>query len=177
MATPVSKWSGQFDCTGPCKRKRLMGSEFSRKAMDLYRKSAKPLRCKSCIEKAQEVERDLASHRVVTDTRKSIEVAVLLCSACSEEKPQEAYNKTQLRKQEKSRRCRECVTQAEIAEKATLASSKEEKLAAAEKRVAKADKGGSAVEKLQAAAALSALQAEIVTGLKPTKLLRVRTRK
>ena len=155
-----------------------MGSEFSRKALDLYRKSAKPLRCKSCIEKAQEAERESASRRALSETGKAVQEAVLLkCSACSEERPQDAYNKTQLRKPENNRRCRECVAQAEATEKAALALSKAEKLAAAERRVAEADMGGSAAEKLKAAAALSALQAETVTGLKPTKLLRMKTKK
>ena len=156
MSTPVSTttWSGEFDCTGECRRKRLMGSEFSRKALELYRKSAKPLRCKSCTEKAQKAERELASHHAISDS--ATEGAVLLkCSACLEERPQNAYNKTQLRKPENSRRCRECVTQAEASEKAALASSKAEKLATAERRVAEADIGGSATEKLKAAAALA----------------------
>lgn len=32
MSTPVvtDKWAGNFDCSGPCRRKRLVGSEFSK---------------------------------------------------------------------------------------------------------------------------------------------------
>ena len=165
-----------------------MGSEFSRNALELYRKSNKPLRCKSCVEQAQRAERDAASSRAAPTsvfTGKATDGGAaeagaetpLKCSACTEDRPPNAFNKTQLRKPGDKRRCRECVAQAEDAEKAALASSKVDKLAAAEKRVAEAGKGGNAVEKLQAAAALSALQAEAVTGLKPTKLLRVKTRR
>lgn len=175
--TPTVKWSGQFDCSGVCKRKRLMGEEFSRKALELFRKSGKPMKCRICTEQAQREEQTAAAMNAMkrdeTTCDSTIagcaEVAAKMarCSACKRDLPSDAYNKNQLRKGEDKRRCRTCVQQAEEAEKKKIDEDKTEKIAAAEERVAKAS---TPAEQLRAVSELSALQAEIVTGLKPIVL-------
>eukprot|EP00529_Nitzschia_sp_RCC80_P037775 CAMPEP_0113468448 /NCGR_PEP_ID=MMETSP0014_2-20120614/15360_1 /TAXON_ID=2857 /ORGANISM="Nitzschia sp." /LENGTH=73 /DNA_ID=CAMNT_0000360837 /DNA_START=33 /DNA_END=250 /DNA_ORIENTATION=- /assembly_acc=CAM_ASM_000159 len=65
MSTPVltSKWAGNFDCEGGCRRKRLMAEEFSSKALDRYRKTGHPIKCKQCVADAEKAERDAAEAR------------------------------------------------------------------------------------------------------------------
>ena len=70
MSTPVvtNQWAGNYDCEGPCRRKRLMAEEFSKKALERYRKQirqpqGKPmiLRCKQCVAEAERLEREAAA--------------------------------------------------------------------------------------------------------------------
>ena len=61
--TSSSQWSGNFDCTGPCKRKRLVGEEFSKKALEKYRRDGKALKCKQCVAAAEAAKRKAAQDR------------------------------------------------------------------------------------------------------------------
>lgn len=171
-----------------------MAAEFSRNSMDGFRRQNKPLRCKECISKAQQAEIisrvEIVSHscfdlspKEKEDDESSSKIGKeerserVQCSQCFLELHFDAFNKTQLRKGENKRRCKDCVTLAGTAEKTAVTYAKAAKMKAAQERVANAEKCGSAAEQLQAAAALSALQAEMVTGLKPVKLLRMKKRK
>jgi hypothetical protein len=171
MSTPVSttKWAGQFDCTGGCRRKRLMAEEFSKKSCENFKKHNKPMKCKLCTEAASKAEQEAAasSSKIASSSDAAESV---ICSACTQSLPTDSFNKTQLRKPDDKRRCRECVVKAEENEKTTNAANKSAKLAAAEERVAKANASGTPAEQLKATAELSALQAETVTGLKPIVL-------
>ena len=70
MSRPViaDKWAGNYDC-GICRRKRLVGSEFSKKALDKYRKSngTHSLKCKKCVAEQETRERELAASRRRSD--------------------------------------------------------------------------------------------------------------
>jgi hypothetical protein len=75
----------------------------------------------------------------------------------------------QLAKGAEKQKCRTCVADAEKAAAEELELGKERKLADARQRLRLAEATGSAKDKLEAATALSALEAQLVTGLKPIK--------
>lgn len=100
MATPVvtDKWAGNFDCD-LCRRKRLIGDEFSKKvclnvcvlpappsshltpqifdckswqALEKYRREGGKLKCKQCVQQGEEAERKAAAaRRAVTSSSTS----------------------------------------------------------------------------------------------------------
>ena len=168
MSTPVvtNKWAGSFDC-GTCRRKRLMGDEFSKKALERHRKDGKPLKCKLCVASEEQAERDNAAKRKGGDGDSNERRK---CSACSQELSQSSFNKNQWSKGENKSRCRKCVEQSIKDESANQAKSKEDKITAARKNVEDAKRSGNPKQILQAESALAALEAERVTGLKPVKL-------
>eukprot|EP00550_Attheya_septentrionalis_P003208 CAMPEP_0198286708 /NCGR_PEP_ID=MMETSP1449-20131203/5705_1 /TAXON_ID=420275 /ORGANISM="Attheya septentrionalis, Strain CCMP2084" /LENGTH=210 /DNA_ID=CAMNT_0043984493 /DNA_START=195 /DNA_END=823 /DNA_ORIENTATION=- len=192
MSTPVvtDKWAGQFDCTGSCRRKRLVGSEFSNKALERYRMNGGPLKCKECIQAAEVAERKAAAaRRTATATVTSgisnstgdstTEITALKCATCQESLSVDKFNKNQVSKGEGKARCRSCVETAIAKEGQSAAASKEAQMAAARERVTKAHsstKSNRAMEILGAESALAALEAEHVTGLKPVLLGRGRGR-
>lgn len=157
-----------------------MGSEFSKKMLEIHRKSDKPLRCKQCTEATARAEQAAAAEKVAKvpassssgNAEGSSETAK--CSACKKDLSTDLFNKNQLRKGDDKRRCRECVQSAEEEEKKKIEGGKAAKIAAAEERVAQAR---TPAEQLKATAELSALQAETVTGLKPVVLGGVKGRK
>jgi uncharacterized membrane protein YgcG len=54
-------WAGNFDCSA-CRRKRLVGAEFSKTQLEKYRKDTTfLLKCKACCREAQEAERKEAA--------------------------------------------------------------------------------------------------------------------
>ena len=96
-----------------------------------------------------------------------------VCSSCNVPRPASAYTRNQILKGPTKQRCSECVAKAEAA--ATAASgaggeAHQEKLKEARAAAAKAEASGSAAEKLKASSQVAALEAELVTGLKPIKL-------
>jgi len=116
---------------------------------------------------------------------------LVLCGGpCALAKPAMEFNNTQLKKAQKGLgegRCRVCVEAASVFEVAGRAAAKEKKMTDARARVAAAEKaystakdaknsGATAAERLAANAALCALEAELVTGLKPMRLGRGRSR-
>jgi hypothetical protein len=188
MSTPVvtDKWAGQFDCTGSCRRKRLVGSEFSNKALERYRMNGGPLKCKDCIQAAEVAERKAAAARrtatATSGTGNSTgdsTTGSLKCATCQESLSVEKFNKNQVSKGEGKARCRSCVETAIAKEGQIAAASKEAQIAAARERVTKAHsstKANKSMEILAAESALAALEAEHVTGLKPVVLGRGRGR-
>ena len=56
----VNNWAGDFDCS-VCHRKRLTASEFSKKMQEKKRRGEGGLKCKPCVEKAAQAERDAAA--------------------------------------------------------------------------------------------------------------------
>lgn len=167
MSKPVvaSSWAGSFNCDF-CSKKRLSADNFSNKALENHRKSNKPLKCKECIEAAQKAEQSQAAAK--TASKSSDETA--MCSACQRDLSVGAFNKTQLRKGEDQRRCRECILKAEEDERETVVAAKASRKKYLEEQLEKAEKSGNASEKCKFAAALSAFEAELVTGLKPVLL-------
>ena len=57
-------WAGSFECSGPCRRKRLVAAEFSKKQIEKRQKDeGAPLKCKQCVEAAAAEERQQAAAR------------------------------------------------------------------------------------------------------------------
>eukprot|EP00985_Skeletonema_marinoi_P016483 scaffold8881_cov199-Skeletonema_marinoi.AAC.12 len=160
MSTPVvtSKWAGTFACGGTCRRKQLMGEEFSKKALERHRKDGKPLKCKQCVAADEQTERENAAKRKGDDdnsdeTRKCV-------GKCSQVLPKASFNRNQYSKGEGKSRCRDCVEQSVKDESANQQKSKEEKITAARKKVEDAKRSGKAHLILAAESELAALEAE-----------------
>ena len=174
MSTPVvtDKWAGNFDCS-VCRRKRLVGEEFSKKALDAHRKTGKPLKCKKCVQELEEKERAAAAaKRAAAPAVAGGGGETLKCKACEKNLNASHYNKNQWSKGEGKARCRKCVEQALEDEKKSQETSTATKLQAAKDKVAQAQAGGNAQAILKAESELAALEAEKVTGLKPVKMSR-----
>jgi len=183
MSTPVvaDQWAGDLECSGPCRRKRLMAEEFSKTALTKYRKQGGPLRCKQCVAAAEQLEREQAAARKAVDIIETTDPLAgssgsaessRVCAACQIDKPVADFNKNQWNKGAGVGRCRACVEQSVADEKASNERAQAEKLAAAQAEVEKAKKSGNATAILKAESVLSALQAEKVTGLKPVRMNR-----
>ncbi len=82
----------------------------------------------------------------------------------------ELFNKNQWNKGEGKSKCRPCVDTALADEAKTLQGSKQERLQAARASVVSAQASGNVHAILKAESELAALEAEIVTGLKPVKM-------
>jgi len=189
MSTPVvtNTWAGTFDC-GTCRRKRLMGEEFSKKALERHRKdgttttTTTPLKCKQCVAAAEQAEREQAQARRNQQTTTAAAAATATTSeavneerrtcagVCGKEFPQSLFNRNQWSKGEGKSRCRECVETAVQVEAALQRNSNEAKIAAAKENVETAKASGTASQIVAAESELAALEAEKVTGLKPVKL-------
>ena len=192
MSTPViaSAWAGTFDC-GTCRRKRLMGEEFSKKALErhYYRKGggAPLLKCIQCVTAAERAEREQAQQQArrrnnnqksnnnfLADTKNSDDddddERRKCAGYCGNELPQSSFNRNQWSKGDGKSRCGACVDRAVKEEAAQQTKSREDKLASAKKQVEEAEKSGNSMKILAATSMLAALEAERVTGLKPVKL-------
>ena len=192
MSTPViaSAWAGTFDC-GTCRRKRLMGEEFSKKALErhYYRKGggAPLLKCIQCVTAAERAEREQAQQQArrrnnnqksnnnfLADTKNSDDddddERRKCAGYCGNELPQSSFNRNQWSKGDGKSRCGACVDRAVKEEAAQQTKSREDKLASAKKQVEEAEKSGNSMKFLAATSMLAALEAERVTGLKPVKL-------
>ena len=172
MSRPVvtEVWAGNLDCTGSCRRKRLMASEFSKKSLDLYRKQNKALRCKQCIQEAEAQER-IASLQKSSVTEKAPTDGPELtreCANCQQEHPQSLYNKNQWNnKKEGVSRCIHCI---EAAAKEEAQQSNAALLAKIEAAQVAVQEAQGTARQLPAESVLAALQAELVTGLKPVRM-------
>ena len=180
MSTPVvtDKWAGNFDCDF-CRRKRLMGDEFSKTALNKYRKQGGKLKCKQCVQQTEEQERKAAAEKrnnqaTLTASGDSsstdFENETRECSSCNEVKKFGEYNRNQWNKGENKSRCRICVEKSIKDEAKQQTDSKQLKIQKAKHEVEKAKKSGNAQAILKAESELSALEAEQVTGLKPVKM-------
>ncbi|CAJ1952927.1 unnamed protein product [Cylindrotheca closterium] len=184
MSTPVvtDQWAGNFDCEGPCRRKRLMAEEFSKKALERHRNQIrqpqnKPiiLRCKQCIAEAERLERE-ASAKKKAQTQangtggSSEKEESRKCGSCGKVLPQSAFNRNQWSKGEGKSRCRQCVEESIKQEAQQQSQSKTDQIAAAKLKVEQARKSKSASAILAAESELAALEAEKVTGLKPVRM-------
>lgn len=173
MSTPVvtDKWAGNFDCS-ICRRKRLVGSEFSGKALEKFRKLGSALKCKKCVTEQETKEREAAAKRraaLETSDTGSPCTETHTCSSCKKSLPQTDFNRNQLAKKEKAR-CRKCVEKATQNEEAGRKSSREDKISDLKKKIEQMNLKGNVKEKVRLESELSALEAEHVTGLKPIKM-------
>lgn len=222
MSTPVTitstdQWSGQFDCTGPCRRQRLVGAEFSKKALERHRRGGGTgarassggggtLRCKQCVAAAEAEERRVARERSEARARtaaasasagdgadagvgvdggggsgagkaqEGAAAAPVACAACRRSLPPTSYNRSQLSKPPGGARCRSCVEAAAAGEANSAKQAGQTKIDDAKRAIEDAERRGDNRAKLAAESVLSALEAEVVTGLKPVALGRGRGR-
>lgn len=154
-----------------------MGDKFSKKAMERYRKDGIPLKCTECVSAIEQAEREQAQARR-TNMKSSINKRTDLndgerrkcAGSCGKDLPQSSFNRNQWSKGEGKSRCCDCVEQAVKTEATQQAKSKEDKIALAKQKVEEANKSGDPVKILAAESMMAALQAELVTGLKPVKL-------
>lgn len=129
------------------------------------------IRCKMCVEAEAEAERKVAAERQATSKcEASDEPAQFLCSSCSRSLPASAFNRTQLSKGVEKQRCQECVSSAEKEANAAALKSRQQKLEEAQRHARTMEATGSAAQRCMAAASVAALEAQAVTGLKPTIL-------
>ena len=196
-ATGTMSWASEFNCAGPCGRKRLIAANFSNKMLDKARRDEHaPIRCKECVEAAAAEERAVAAAKQaakasVAETLPAAPVPTdgpnalppppppppteqHVCSACGKTLAAEAFNRTQLAKGVGKQRCRECVEQAEKQAVASSDTQREASLAEARAALKEAEATGSAAQVLKASTTLAALEAQKVTGLKPVVLGRGR---
>lgn len=176
MSTPVvtDKWAGNFDCS-VCRRKRLVGAEFSKKALEKYRKTGGALKCKTCTAAQEEKERLAAAAKKATASTTSDTISAnandppVTCAKCKKSLPPTDFNRNQIAKKEKAR-CRKCVEEAIQLEESSIKSSKEAKLQEILKKIQEMEKKGDIAGRVRYESELSALEAEHVTGLKPVKM-------
>jgi Stc1 domain len=155
-----------------------MATEFSKNALELYRKQDKPLRCKQCVQEAAAQEREASvkasANAIASSSAAEADPgaeATRICAACQETRPQSSYNRNQWNnKKEGVSRCIRCIDAAAATEVTQSATALTAKLQAAEVAVEAAKRTGNTGKILQAESVLSALQAEQVTGLKPVRM-------
>ena len=181
----TDRWAGNFDCSGPCRRKRLVGDDFSKKMLERHRKIGADVRCKRCVAEVEAEERRAARERAEARTKAETgsgergeggEKGPVPCAACRQSLPPTSYNRNQLAKGSGKARCRVCVEKAVNDEAASAGEAKKKRLEDAQKAVRDAERKGDLKAKLAAESVLSALEAEKVTGLAPVKLGRGRGR-
>ena len=170
-----SQWHGAFDCVA-CGRKRLPAVEFSTNAVSKKRADpGRQISCKACTRGAAETERALAAATAklrVKEYGDSTDAAVATheCAACKRSRPAEAFSNKQLnQKGPGKQRCRECCDAADAAEASSAETRAEARLSRAREASAKAEQTN-APDKLAVFARETALEAELVTGLKPKKI-------
>lgn len=155
-----SHWAGAFECDA-CRRKRLPASEFSRKTLESKLQRGLPGKCKKCTDELASAERARAGA--------STSDSPLACSACSLTKPASAFSRTQTRMEATTRRCAECVERAARDARAASETRASETLREAREASARAEETN-AVDKLATFAREAAMEATIVTGLKPQRV-------
>ena len=189
-------WAGTFTCCGPCGRKRLVAAEFSKAQITKKQKDeAAEIKCKQCVEAAQQAERDAAKKKAeaaapkdcgpvdaATAANKSEAVIDVTdaaptvpelheCASCKKSLAADKFNRTQLvQKGPGKQRCRECVEKAEASTAGAAKEKQDAGIEEARKALKQAEIGGNAAATLVAASKLAALEGEKVTGLKPVVL-------
>jgi hypothetical protein len=140
--------------------------------LDKYRKQGGPLKCKQCVQLAEEEERKQAAAKraAAGNTPNDQDGETRTCAGCNKPLEFACYNKNQWNKGEGKSKCRACVEKAVAEEAKQQASSKQAKLQAAREKAAQANAKGNVADILKAESELSALEAEQVTGLKPVKM-------
>jgi len=123
-----------------------------------------------CVQSAEEAERKAAAARQSLPTDKATLNEVRKCNLCQIEKGYSDYNRNQWNKGEGKSKCRVCVEKALAEESSQQATAKEQKLQEARAKVAAANKSGDKPTILKVESELAALEAELVTGLKPVRM-------
>ena len=150
------------------------------KALEKYRKTGGPLKCKQCVQAVETAEREAAARRKLSEAAATAAagnsggdhtIETLVCAKCQTSLSSDRYNKTQWNKGPGQSKCRPCVEASLVAEQAQQAQGKADKLAAAKERLAAAT---TMAERVTAESEVAALEAQKVTGLQPVRLGRGR---
>ena len=170
-----SQWRGAFDCVA-CGRKRLPAVEFSANAVSKKRADpGRQISCKACTRGAAETERALAAATAKLRVKEGgdgadASAATHECAACKRSRPADAFSNKQLnQKGPGKQRCRECCDAADAADASSAKTLAEVRLTRAREASANAEKTN-APDKLAVFAREAALEAELVTGLKPKRI-------
>ena len=155
--------AGNFNCSGPCGRKRLVAAEFSKKMVERWQKDmSTKISCKSCTLKEQEAKASVTTEEVA-------EGEGVVCSACKKELPKTAYSGKQLRNEfikNNTQRCKTCVLEAQKVERDAASNSKEQNLKELRDKAAAAEASGDKTAALKALTAAAAAEASIHSGVK-----------
>ena len=170
MSTPVitNKWAGNFDCPGPCIRKRLAGGDFSKKAMERYHKTGLLSNCKNCtaaiavkerlVGEREKYNNNNLSNNLSNNNNNSEDAEKRKCTKCEKTLPKSLYNRSQWKKGEGLARCRPCVESAIINEADTTQTTLKNKMALVHLKIVEAEKRGNVLARVQAESELSALE-------------------
>ena len=176
MSNPVIRttWAGDFDCS-ICRRKRLTASEFSKKNLDDHRKHGKALKCTARATASIADARNMEKSEEDGDSTiaSSTSASTIMCTNCQQVLPAIEFSKTQRRNAMSSGssggkvKCLKCVVELEKTALMDVANAKQEKLKEAKAALDEAMRGSDKVAQLKATTHYAALEAEIVTGIKP----------
>ena len=170
----MGEWAGSFSCDA-CKKTRLIASHFSNNMIQKKMKNPDAkITCKDCTQTklSQERSQDSTLPKDADDSSSQ----ELKCAACNKVFDKTNFNKAQLQKGTGKQRCKNCVEAAEKAAASAIAEKKETAIEEAREALQAAELGGDAIKILKASTALSALEGEKVTGVKPRVLGRSRGR-
>ena len=162
-----TQWHGAYDCKD-CGRKRLPAVEFSNKMTQRARAGEK-VSCKKCAAERLERER-LDAEAKRSDASEGTSVSTThVCAACGATKPASAFSRAQLNNKGADARCSACVRDAEALDAKDAKESLAKRLNEARTASAVAE-ATNAMGKLGVFAREAALEAELVTGLKPQRV-------
>ena len=161
-----TQWHGAYDCKD-CGRKRLPAVEFSNKMVQRARAGDK-VSCKKCAAERLERER-LVAEAKRSDASEGTSSSTHVCAACGATKPASAFSRAQLNNKGADARCSACVRDAEACDAKDAKESVEKRLKEARAASAVAE-ATNAMGKLGVFAREAALEAELVTGLKPQRI-------
>jgi hypothetical protein len=169
-----TQWHGDYDCSA-CGRKRLPAVEFSVNMQNKYKadRLAK-LRCKKCTAAEAEAERllsiETAKLKVAEAGEDGAPPELHECAECKASKPASEFSGKQLKQKGPGKqRCRKCCDAGEEAAAAAQTAGTSERLKAA-REASKRAEATNAPDKLAVFAREAAIEAELVTGLKPQKI-------
>jgi hypothetical protein len=128
------------------------------------------LNCKRCVQETEEAERAAAASKRALTTTAETSDETRSCASCQQDLNLDKYNKNQWNKGEGKSKCRACVELALAKEASDMKVAKEGKLEQAKSNVKLANQSGNAHAILKAESELAALEAELVTGLKPVRM-------
>lgn len=163
-----TQWHGAYDCKD-CGRKRLPAVEFSNKMVQRARAGDTKVSCKKCAAERLERERLDAEAKRNDASEGTSSSSTHVCAACGATKPASAFSRAQLNNKGADARCSACVRDAEARDAKDAKESVEKRLKEARAASAVAE-ATNAMGKLGVFAKEAALEAELVTGLKPQRI-------
>ena len=164
-----TQWHGAFDCSA-CGRKRLPAVEFSQNMANKARKDpSAQIRCKARRPRRRRSARSRRRRRSFASLRTAIPSRRTSARRARRSSPRTPSRAQLNNKGPGKQRCRECCDAAEAEASASASASVDQRLAVARAASKKAE-ATDAPDKLAVFAREAALEAELVTGLKPQRV-------